>query len=383
MKEALRGRFLILYLLVVVVLTGCWDQQEIEERTSIVALALDKSTRDDGLIRLSAQIPIPKKVAGSGTNSGGAGGKEAVKIISSTGFTVSGAANNLQKRLNQELFYGHTRVIAISEDLAKEGIGPILDSLRRVPQIRRLLWPVVVKGEALTLLQSNPKLEQIPILYLTDLLHNNAALEIIPDITLGRFYSDMSDSTVGPVMNIIEAKGDEMVWDGLAVFKLDKMIGQLNPKEVYSFLQIKEEKSGGTVYVPCHPNQPEKMVVLKPKTIVTKKDFKKAGDHLALNITIRIEGDVVETQCGIPLSKQENITNIERAIANDMKNRAEQLIKRLQTEMHQDVLAFATLLRATHPQWWDPKTWESQEFPKLDVNVDYRVHIRRTGMEAM
>jgi hypothetical protein len=30
--------------------------------------------------------------------------------------------SNIQKRLNQQLFMGHTRVVAISEEIAREGL---------------------------------------------------------------------------------------------------------------------------------------------------------------------------------------------------------------------------------------------------------------------
>lgn len=112
-------RFAVL-LVFITMLTGCWDRRELEERTSVLAVAVDIVEGREDLYKMTVQIPIPIKIAGS-SGQGGGGNSDAVKIMSVTGRTVTDAANNLQLRLNQKLFLGHTRVLAISEEVAKEG----------------------------------------------------------------------------------------------------------------------------------------------------------------------------------------------------------------------------------------------------------------------
>lgn len=178
------------------VIAGCWDRQEIEERTSVVAIGVDKVKKENtSLLRVTVQIPIPNQIAsGAGGGGGGKSGLEAVRVMSSTGRTFLEAINNLQKRLNQQLFYGHTRIIAFGEEAARNGVDSIIDGLRRDPQIRRLLWPIVIKGEALDLLKANPKLEQIPTVFLMSMIEIDTKLRRIPDITLGKFYIALSNT---------------------------------------------------------------------------------------------------------------------------------------------------------------------------------------------
>lgn len=372
-------RLLLLpFLLISLVLAGCWDRQEIEERVSVVAMALDRAKEKKGMLRLSVQIPIPKKIAGSGAGQAGTGGKEAVRVMSSTGHTVAEATRNLQKRLNQELFYGHTRVIAVSEELAREGIETVVDAFRRTPQIRRLLWPVVVKGEALHLLETNPKLEQIPIMYLLDMMDNNAKVESLPDITLGTFFINLSDSAREPGMNMIEATQDEMRWIGLAVFEDSRMKGYLPTDEVWTLMQIREEKLGGPIDVLC--DQKGKMITFRGKTIRTKKKYQKQGDNIAVTVNVRLEGDIVESQCKIDFTNQPNISKVEALFQTELERRAHRLLNRLQKEIKQDMFDFGRDIRAKHPEWWDPDKWEKR-FPQLEMRVNYDVLIRRTGME--
>jgi spore germination protein KC len=363
-----------------VALSGCWDRQEIEERTSVLAIGLDKVENHQGMLRMSVQVPIPKKISGSTPGQGGAGGKEAVKVMSSTGFTVAEASRNLQKRLNQELFYGHTRVVAISEGLAREGVDKIVDALRRTPQMRRLLWPIVVKGEALPLLKSNPKLEQIPIVFVMDLLNNNAKMGSLPSDTLGEFYINLSDSTREPDMNIMEATPDEVKWVGLAIFQGGKMVGQLTPREVTTLLHIRDKKKGGTLNINCPEGGENKGIAYRPKTIKTKKTYEKMGGKMAAHIQVRLEGDILESQCQLDLSQPKNSMKVQQAFNRELEKRADKLIQHVQKDLGQDVFGFGTDVRAHHPEWWDSEKWKS-DFSKMEIDVHYDVLIRRMGME--
>ena len=142
-----------LIILCLCMLAGCWDRQELEERVSVVAIAIDKTEETaDGTqdkYTVTVQIPIPIKIVGGGGGEGGGeGGMDTVQVMSATGFSFHHALINLQKRLSQELFLGHVRVILISEEVAREGVQDIIDSLRRNQQIRRLLWLAITKNKA-------------------------------------------------------------------------------------------------------------------------------------------------------------------------------------------------------------------------------------------
>jgi len=374
------GALTVALILAATAITGCWDQQEIEERTSVVALALDKAKEGKNLIRVSVQIPIPKKIAGGGATGGGQAGKEAVKLMSATGFTVTEASRNLQKRLNQELFFGHTRVVAVSEELAREGIDVYIDSLRRTPQIRRLLWPVIVKGEAMKLLESNLELEQIPIMYVMDLMNNFAQKGMIPDISLGTFFIQMSESGREPAMNIIQPAKDDVKWTGVAVFEGSKMVGELTPEEVWVLLNIREQKIGGPIAAYCDQAK-KKRVVFRPKTVKTKRAFSFEDEKAIVKVNVRLEGDIVESQCNLDFSKQKNIRKVDNQLKRELEKRANQLFDRLQKDFKQDLFGFGIDIRARYPKKWDAKKWE-KDFMKAEMRIDYDVLTRRTGMET-
>lgn len=368
-----------LLLVLTVTISGCWDRKELEERTSVVAMAFDKEKEQKGGIRITVQIPIPQKIAGGGAGQVGQGGKNAVQIMTSSGPTVTEALNNIQKRLNQELFYGHTRILAISEELAREGIDSIIDILRRTPQIRRLLWPLVVKGEARQLLEANLELEQIPIMYLMDMMINSSKLGVMPDITLGTLFNNLSDTTREPDMNIIESAPEGIRWNGVAVFKESKMVGELNSDEVSIMLQIRDEKTGGPIAAYCD-REKKKRVVMRPKTVNTKRYYSFRNGNALVTVKVRLEGDIVESQCNIKFSEQKNLRKTAENLKLELEARAKKLFRRSQLNLKQDLFSLQTEIRAKHPDWWKKMKWK-EEFQEMELNAIYEIHIRRTGME--
>ncbi|TVY08494.1 Ger(x)C family spore germination protein [Paenibacillus cremeus] len=360
-------------------LTGCWDRREIEERTSVVGIAIDKSTTHPDMVLLTVQIPIPIKIAGSGGGKSGGGGKEAVKIMSSEGRTVLEAFQNLQKRLNQELFYGHTRVIAIGEALAKEGVNPIFDPFRRTPQIRRLLWPLVVKGDARELLQAGPNLEQIPIVYVMTMIENGTKTGRLPDMNLGNFYIDLSSKSSEPYLNYMEVHGDDIKWSGIAVFKRDKMVGTLSEDEAWSLLMMSEKKDGGYVTFP-YKGRAGELVTVSTEYIKSKKQISFTDGRPVVRIKVFLEGNLLEKTFPSDLFKASEISQLQEGAEAYLNKEAKDLIHKLQKDYKSDILGIGDRLRSYYPKQWKQMNW-SQDFPYADIVVTYDLKIRNTGME--
>ncbi|RNB56972.1 Ger(x)C family spore germination protein [Brevibacillus gelatini] len=364
----------------VFLLTGCWDRRELEERTSVLAIAVDMVEGHEGLYRLTVQIPIPLKIAGSSGQGGG--NADAVKIMSVTGRTILDANNNLQIRLNQKLFLGHTRVLAVSEEVARKGIRDIMDTFRREPQIRRLLWPIVVKGEAATLLRFKPQLGQIPVVFLMDLIENGAKMGTIPDQTLGDYFSQTSNKAMQPFLNYVEASTTEVRWRGVAVFSDHKMVGTLNAVQSWSFLQLRNEERGGDVIIPL-PGTNNGYVTFRPHFVKTRLDLKRRknkGPHAAM-FSCELEGDIVEVTAVMKMPPEEFIRQMQRLIKKEMDKRAKKLFHQLQKEYNSDVLKLGLALRAHHYRdYWQKHDWK-KDFKNFPIDVDYTIKIRRLGME--
>jgi spore germination protein KC len=366
-------------LIVCLLLAGCWDRREIEERTSVVAVGIDRDSENPRLLEVSVQIPIPIRIAGSGGNGGGGAGVDTVKIESASGRTVLECMQNLQRKLNQQLFYGHTRVIAISEQIARGGVETIFDPFRRDPEIRRLLWPLVTKGRAGDLLRISPRLEQIPTVYIMTMIENGAKIGQIPDMNLGSFFIDLSNLSAEPYLNYLEVMKNDLKWSGIAVFKRDKMIGTLNDREAWAMMRFTENRNGGMSTFPFQ-GDPTKLITVNTEFIRRSERVGYENGRVVDRIRVQMESNVLEKTFAGSLFTERQIKQIEADAEKELNGWAERVVKKLQREYRSDIIGVGNRIRAFHPDLWRRLDWE-RDFPRADIKVTFDIKLRNTGME--
>ncbi|MGG3886370.1 Ger(x)C family spore germination protein [Brevibacillus panacihumi] len=378
-----RWSYLCLLLLCLSFLAGCWDRRELEERASVLAIAIDAGGEDEERYRVTVQIPIPIKIAGS-SGQGGGGNSNAVKVMSVTGRTITDATNNLQLRLNQRLFLGHTRVVAISEEIAREGIADILDGFRREALIRRLLWPIIVRGKASSLLEIKPELAQIPVVFIMDLVENGRKMGTIPDKTLGDYLNEISNKSMQPFLNYVEATKREVKWIGTAIFHDHKMVGSLTPIETWSLLQLRDQKRGGDVIMPL-AGEEDAYVTLRPRFVDTNLTIRpntSKGGGLEAVFACEVQGDIMEYVPGHMrfASPEEFIRVMQKELKQELEKRAKHMVTKLKKH-NSDILKLGLHLRSYHfRDYWSHHDW-NKAFKDFPIRVEYTIKLRRLGME--
>lgn len=368
---------LLLLILAAFPLAGCWDRREIEERTSTLAIAVDKDKEDPSQYRVSVQIAIPFKISGSTGGAEGKYGNQTVQVMSSTGRSISECFQRLQRSLNEELFYGHTRIVAIGEEVAKEGLEPILDPFRRHPEIRRLLWPVVVQGEGVELLKAAPSLTQIPTVFTMRLIQSGIEMQRIPNIILGDFYIDQTSPNREPYLNYFEVNKNDISWTGVALFDEDRMIGRLDPLETWELMRIREDKDGEDLLLEM--GEPNRLVTLTMEHIRSKDSVSYDNGRIVIRTKIVLEGRVREKTIEENLFTEEQFSMLEQKAAMELEARSKRLVDELQHKYKVDTIGYGGMIKAHYPKIWDQIDWQ-QEYPEADIKISYEYHLRNIGM---
>lgn len=392
-------------------LSGCWDRLEIEERSAILGLAVDLGEPEEekeepktshlgeefpkppvGLIHISAQIAVPGRLPlGPGEGGGGGGGGAAARqkpvwVVSAVGHTLDDAMSNLQQQLANRLFFGHLRVIVISEKLAKKGVQNINDYLRRNPEVRRLAWMVVSKGKASEAMQASPELERLPTLYLLATLEHAIQLGKFPTDFLGIFWSSSSKKGQEPFLPIVEIKKEQTVEiSGLAYFKGDKMVGVTKPLEIGYYMATMGINPGGyTAVVPVPGTTSTVMFHSKHRKSKILVDLKNGQPHVT--VKVRVDGDLEEkSNEKFSIAGPERIDEIQKELEKRAMVGFKDLVKKTQ-EQGSDIYGFGEYFRSQYPKYWNQQIktkskWGEvyQEIP-VDFEVTYR--IRRVGMKG-
>lgn len=385
-----RKRFLpfLLILLVSIILTGCWDLKDINRRVMVVALGLDLAERTEtenyeyiSMVKLTAQVAIPEKL------SGGAGqplttGAEAVWNVSAIGRNVSMCYVNLQQRLQNELFLGHTRVLVISEDLAREGLSRYMNFFRNNPEFRRLSYLLISENKAEDLLNTFPKTADVQAKYLMNLIEDEIQRQTMPDLPFIEIAIRGVTSGVDPIAVLISSDKETGIikYSGLAVFRGDRMVGKLDVEETWSYLQLAEGKLGGLEVVRNIESEIGRLSIVfkdlkrKMRPVLTEKG------NFKFECKLSFEGIIFSQEVPAVYTKEIYLDQLENRVSTEVKREIETVFYKVQQKYNADIFGFGELVKAYMPEEWKRIEDWHEEFKKVELELDVETIIRRSGI---
>jgi spore germination protein KC len=378
--------------------TGCWDQIEIEQRATILGLAIDPIDAQNAEnqtgpfaksqgpgYKLTAQIAIPGRIPlGPGGGGGATASSKPLWIISSTGRTMDDAMNSLQRELAEKVFLGHLRIIIVNRQLAETtGLHDIQDFLRRNAEVRRLAWLIVSTGSASEAMDASPKLERVPTLYLVNMMDQSVKQGTLPNVFLGNFWSALAAKGQDPVLPLIRVLNPEQVqMEGLAVFRDERMVGTLNSMETAMYMELQNEKKSGYAVAFPMPGDPKNSVTIRGTGRRTIRKIRMVDGRPSFDIYSRVDGNI-EEKTGRKAVDQ-LIPQITAEASKMVVEDQRKLVDKMK-QLDADIFGFGEEIRATKPTYWakirTKEQW-AKEFPKIPVRFHARVYIRRSGMSA-
>lgn len=364
-------------------------EEDAKEEDQVSHLRNSFPVPEKDLIRVAVQIALPGRIPlGPGEAGGGKGSAgQTVWVINVVGHTIDDAIMNLQQQISAKLFFGHLRVIVISEDVAKKGMQNVNDYFRRNSEVRRMAWMLVAKGNAEDIMKAAPKLERVPTLYLISTMDSAVQMGKFPNDFVGNFWSDISKKGKEgflPYVGIMKEQNVEIM--GIAYFKGDKLIGTTKPLEIGAYMGIKGIKQAGYRGIISMDGSSDTITLYaSSRQSKIEVDIKDGLPYFTVSILIdlNIEEKMNER---FPINTSEMIRKIEQEDEKWSAKFHEGLIKQTQLK-GADIFGFGEYVRAKQSKFWNEhvKTKEKwQEMYKdisVDVNVDVR--IRRVGMKAI
>ncbi|MFP7202258.1 hypothetical protein SFC08_14910 [Lysinibacillus halotolerans] len=134
-----------LLMILVIFLSGCWDQKELNEIAVVMGVGIDKV--EEGY-KITAQVikPPPKE-------NGATGGSELPTwSVTATGKSVMGTIRNLNELSPRRLYWAHLQIIIFGDAMAREGITPATTWFERDRDSRAGALITVTPGTAEDLL---------------------------------------------------------------------------------------------------------------------------------------------------------------------------------------------------------------------------------------
>jgi spore germination protein KC len=369
--------WLILWTILTLFISGCWDRNEINDYAFWIGTALDLS--ENGKITKSAQVAVPADFKSS---KGGGGSEQRANIVlTATGTTIVDLTQQIQDKLPRRVFLGHRRSIFIGEKLAEKGIVDIMDQFTRNTDTRmRTDIFVVNNGEGKDVLKINSPFNQFSAIVAVDQdrfcrLGDTALRDVLLDIGRDGIRPCMPMVEISP--NNDQEKNETIEVKSVAIFnKKLQMVGKVTGRESLEMFWVKgvlkdqfltEETEEGSISL-YESN-------LK-RSIRTEIN----GNTIKAYVVLEGTGRVVENNTDIDVSVTSERAPLEKKLNENKAKKVEESIQKIQLEFGQDVFGIGEEVHKEHPyEWKELKDRWDQIFPTVEVSVKVKLKIQNTG----
>ncbi|QNK57305.1 Ger(x)C family spore germination protein [Paenibacillus sp. PAMC21692] len=380
---------LVLVILSMLLLSGCWNRRELNELAVAVGIAIDKA--DDNQYKVSVQVVEPNEIAGRK-----GGDVTPVTMYQSIGRSIFEAARRMTTVSPRKIYFAHLRMLVISEDVARDGLSNVLDFLSRDHELRTDYFIVVARHtSAENTLKILTPIERIPAVKLYSTLESSEKTWApTTTVTMDELLNTLVSAGRQAVLTGLQVKGNQSIgekrenvqmvkngaqlqYSGIAVFKEDKLIGWLNEEQSKAYTYINNTLDSTSDIVRCPDGGIATGEIIRSATKVKGKMIE-GVPHIYIDV--RSELNVAEVQCSLDLTRTQTISELEQLANANVKGFIDRTIKTMQTKYKVDIFGFGETIRRA-----DPKTWRTlkhnwdEMFPKVQTHVSVEVKIRRLG----
>jgi spore germination protein KC len=376
-------KFSVMLILVTSLLSGCWNRIEVNDIAIVTAIGLD--LLEDDKVRLSLQVAVPSKL---GPSAGTSGSGNSTFTISEAGATLSEAYRHLQGKLSRRIFFSHSRVLLIGEDLAKKGVSHIIDFYSRYHQPRMNSYIMFTKGDAFDVIKNQPQLESVSAEETRELTKLTVGLTV----NIKEFLDMLLTDGIEPVapqfasepleVNAKNESGNAQAIIGAAVFKEDKLVGWMNDSETRGILWLRNEMDMGVITVDIPKEEGGGNISSNIIRTETKLDPKIKGGKIHISVNTTTEMNVMENASKLKLDDSKNIDKVEKEIEKEIKNRIQAVLNKAKNDLRSDIFGFGEAVYKKYPKQWNEKykkEWD-ETFPEVEVSINPKVYVRRIGL---
>jgi spore germination protein len=350
----------MLVFLIPLLLTGCLEKEILDDVNIVTAVGYDLENTDQ--LTGTVVIPVYKPDAPF---------ESEIIEATSTSEVSKDILTQLQRKSSDPLVLGKISVVIYSEEIAKKGITNLVDTLQRDASIGSRIYLTVGRDNANSILQGEFGNRETGT-YLSNLIKHNIESRDIPKTNLHIFLYDLFAQDSDPFLPILKKGEDKAVEiDGLALFKGDKMVSEIDNRKLIFFKLIADKYTEGSyaLELPKKEQVAIKTISSDRKIEVNKKDPSK------LKIKVKISGFVQQYTGKIitPKLKEE----MEKAFEKVIEKESKQMIDEFKL-LDIDPLGLESLI-ASHIRGFSKKDWD-ETYPKLSVDIIAEVQINETGV---
>lgn len=371
-----KGLLFILFIMFSFALTGCWDNHEMEDRSYVITLGVDKYSGEE-----SSRYTLSLGSAQLSALSKNDDNKEAIPTVFADGKTLSSAVKKADCQSSREMYLGQLKTVVFGKELLEDKtlLTSVLDELERNQDISEKIILLGTDGEAADCVAAILQEDSSTGMFLWDFYKNTSDnVAVTRRLNLESFLMELRNSEGCSVLPKISMKDKKIRLGGGIALADYQLCGVLNDDEERGSLYIKGEAKGDVVEGKWE-NTVVPVWVYRNKV---KTTFSEQDGRLVCHILSKSQGSVEGSDfLEGHLLDSHTIKVLEKEFEEFIKRRMEDTIKLSQQQYGEDVFDFASDLRRKNYGLYNKYGENRQNMIKnmiFDVQAD--LQIRTTGV---
>jgi spore germination protein KC len=358
---------------------GCQSARELKDLVIVMGIGMDNDEETPGNIRLTAQIILPQKMSTSQQGGTSSSSENPYLNLDSSAKNTFEAVREYTHMETGKLYIAHTQVFVIGREMAERGIAPYIDFFVRARETRPNTKIVISETTAREVLDVKPSISLIPAADIAKLIETQAANSQSKEANLLDYINAMQSSTISfmaPIIHIEEKESKKNVSiTGMAVFKHDKMVGELNEHETRGVLWVLGDVKSTVINVGISGGIAS-LEVLNARSDVSPVV---SDGKATMKISVFVTAELGEQTCEENMATPENFKRLQKlageAICGEIG-----LAYNKAAALHADVFGFGEMIHKHCNGCWDnmEPDWDKL-FPGITLDIKADVSIISAG----
>lgn len=370
------GLSLLLCSILLLCLTGCWDNKELDTLSIVTGVGIDASS-SPGQLDLSFQVATVQNGSDKEKEQGGGG---SFLVLEAQDRFVLGGMDTLRYSNSRELFLHHNQVIIFGSEVAKKGVKPYLDMFMRNTETRMEVWVLVAKDDARSILSTETMQDKITAIALSRMIQNERAISPYSSTNMLQFTSRLVDRSTAPVALVVERRETDglqsLAFSGMAVFKDDVLVETLSSDLMQGYILSMGNVNGGSIQLVTDRGNAD----LKITNSICKREIALDDQgNITVKLKISTKLSIGELQ-GFRSMGINQVTGLLSEMAReDIENKVKACFAESQ-RLQSDIYGIGA-----HIHQYNPKQWKSMEdawaniYPKIKLEVSVESNVSSSG----
>lgn len=393
----------LIFILIFLTLIGSDSINSIDNLAYIVSIGFDIS--ENKKLKISFQIAVPSGNSSSSSSDSSSSQSSSSIVNTVECNTLESGIDILNSYLSKKVNLSHCKAIVFSEEISYMGIGQHLYTIMNNLEIRPTCNIIISRCNASYFIEnSKPMLERLSSKYyeVASTSHRNTGYTA--NITLQDFYSNLTDSSSESyaILGSVNSKDSQESNDksleepdnsyiaselpvnnsknietlGLAVFKGDKLVGELNGLESISHLILTNNLENAIITIPSPFESTNYIDLYLVKSKCKIKSYISNGTPY-IKPSIMIEARIISLSDDYKYLDKKNIKAIEQYATSYIKAYVHEYLYKTSKEFKSDIAGFGKYFISNFLTWddWNKYNW-LDNYQNSIFSADVKVKMR-------